>query len=196
MKQMTEKHQTILYIKNMVCPRCVNSVELIFNKMNIPVAEITLGKVFANIAENEINIKLLSKELESEGFELLLDKTIKIIEHIKALIINIIHYSEDNFLKIRFSDYLSEKLGKDYSFLSKIFSETEKITIEKYIILQKIELVKELITYNELNFSEIALRLNYSSVAHLSKQFKKITGLTLSQYRNSKDKERKYLTKI
>jgi len=196
MKKSEKKNQTIINIKNMVCPRCINSVENIFQKMNISVVEIVLGEVLVNITENDIDKVFLEKELQTAGFELIYEKNTKIIEQIKTLIINVIHHSENEYSKIKFSDYLSEKMGKDYNSLSKIFSETEKITIEKYIIQQKTELVKELITYNELNFSDIAFRLNYSSVAHLSKQFKKIAGLTLSEYRKSNDKKRKHLSEI
>ena len=191
-----QNNQTIIHIKNMVCPRCVMSVEQILQTMKIPYSEVTLGTAVLNVPKQEINLKLIDEELKKVGFELLEDKNTKISEQIKTLIISYIHHSENENLKIKFSDYLSKKLGKDYSVLAKIFSDIESVTIEKYLILQKIELVKELITYNELNFSEIAFRLNYSSVAHLSKQFKKNTGKTLTQYKDAENKDRNHLTEI
>lgn len=185
-----------LHIKNMVCPRCITAVEQTLNKLNIPFEEVKLGQAILNIDKNKIDFEILDKELRNIGFELIQDKNIKLVEEIKNIIIDYTHHSDNNSFTINFSNYLSTKIDKDYSYISNIFSETEKTTIEKYLILQKIERVKELISYSELNFSEIAFKLNYSSVAHLSKQFKQITGLTLTQFKNSENKERNHLSDI
>ncbi len=180
----------------MVCPRCISAVENTFTKLNIPFAKVELGKAEVNINEENIDFITLDKELKEIGFELIYTNSDKIIEQIKNLVIEFIYNYEDKEIKVNFSDYLSENLKYDYSHISKIFSDREGLTIEKYIILQKIERVKELISYNQLNFSEIAFKLNYSSPAHLSKQFKEVTGQTLSQYKNSKNKQRSTLDKV
>jgi AraC-like DNA-binding protein len=140
-------------------------------------------------------MQLLTQNLKLLGFELLNDKTSKTIERIKNLIINLVHYQNEK-LKINFSTYLSEDLKQDYSTLSKLFSETEGTTIERYYIAQRIEKTKELLIYNELTLSEIAIQLNYSNVAHLSNQFKKITGFTPTYFKKLKDKKRKQIDNL
>ena len=180
-----------LHIKNMVCDRCITAVRQTLNDFQIPVIAIDLGKV--TIPDTPFDKQELNKALLQIGFSLVEDKDKTLTEQVKALLIEKIHYQTEPD-KINYSDYLSHKLlGMDYAHISKKFSKTEGLTIEKYIILQKIEKVKELIDYDELNFSEIAYRLHYSSVAHLSKQFKKITGLTLSQYKQSDAAKRQSL---
>jgi len=129
------------------------------------------------------------------GLELMEDKKAVIIEKIKNVIIEMVHYS-DEFPKVNFSDYLIEKLHYDYTYLANLFSEVKGITIEKFIITHKIERVKELIIYDELNLSEIAWKMHYSSVAHLSNQFKKVTGLTPSHFKSLKNKRRKPIEEI
>jgi len=188
--------KTVLHIKNMVCPRCVMAVEQILGKLAIPFSEVKLGQAFVGVPSSEIDTKRLANELHAIGFELMQDKNTQLVEQVKTEILKYIHYSDNQPIKLKFSEYLSQKIGKDYARISLIFSEKEKIGIEKYLILQKIERVKELITYGELNFSEIAFRLNYSSVAYLSKQFKQITRLTLSEYKKKKQKDRKTLDKV
>jgi len=175
-------------IKNMVCPRCITAVEQTLSKLKITYIEVKLGK--AIVTTDNIDYSTLDTELRKIGFEIIQNKNQKIVEQIKTLIVDLIHHNKGDDLKINFSEYLSKKTEYDYSYLSNVFSETENATIEKYIILQKIERVKELINYNELNFSEIAFNLNYSSASHLSKQFKKITGFTLSDYKKAKAEER------
>jgi AraC-like DNA-binding protein len=133
--------------------------------------------------------------LLSSGLELMDDKKSVLIEKIKKVIIEMIHYN-DELPKINFSDYLSEKLNYDYTYLANLFSEVQGVTIEKFIISHKIERVKELIIYNEMNLTEIAWNMHYSSVAHLSNQFKKITGLTPSHFKNLKDKRRNPIEEI
>jgi len=131
----------------------------------------------------------LKMTLEKSGFELMDNKRAVLIEKIKNTIIEIVHYS-DEFIKVNFSDYLAEKLDHDYTYLSNLFSEVQGTTIEQFVISHKIERIKELITYDELNITEIAWKMNYSSVAHLSNQFKKMTGLTPSHFKQLKDKRR------
>jgi AraC-like DNA-binding protein len=166
------------------------AVQSLLEKMQLPVISINLGEV---VLGKELSIEekgTLEKNLTTLGFELLNDKNSQLIEKIKNLIIDLVHYNGDK-LKINLSDYLVSELHQDYSALSKLFSEIEGKTIEHYFINQKIEKVKELLVYNELTLSEIAIQLNYSSVAHLSNQFKKNTGLTPTQFKVLKDKKRK-----
>jgi AraC-like DNA-binding protein len=137
----------------------------------------------------------LKKQLSKSGLELMDDKKAILIEKIQNVIIEMVHYT-DELPKTNFSDHLSIKLGYDYTYLANHFSETKGITIEHYIILHKIERVKELIIYDELNFSEIARKLHYSSVAHLSNQFKKVTGLTPSYFKSLKIKKRSTLENV
>ena len=179
----------------MVCSRCEMAVRTVFEKMEIPILSIQLGEV--GISENldENQKQLLSENLKALGFELLDDKISKTIERIKNLIIDVVHYQNEK-LKINLSSYIVEDLKQDYSALSNLFSETEGITIEHYFIAQKIEKVKELLIYNELSLSEIAFQLNYSSVAHLSNQFKKTTGITPTQFKQLKDKKRKQIDEL
>ena len=133
--------------------------------------------------------------LLKSGLELMDDKKAVLIEKIKNVIIEMVHYT-DELLKVNFSDFLSEKLNYDYTYLANLFSEVQGTTIEKFIISHKIERVKELIIYDELNLTEIAWKMHYSSVAHLSNQFKKITGLTPSHFKNLKDKRRSPIEEI
>lgn len=179
----------------MVCSRCEMAVRTVFEKMEIPILTMQLGEV--GISENldENQKQLLSENLKELGFELLDDKISKTIERIKNLIIDVVHYQNEK-LKINLSSYIVEDLKQDYSALSNLFSETEGITIEHYFIAQKIEKVKELLIYNELSLSEIAFQLNYSSVAHLSNQFKKTTGITPTQFKQLKDKKRKQIDEL
>ena len=185
----------LLHIKNMVCNRCEMAVRTVFEKMEIPILSIQLGEVevFKNLEENQK--QLLSENLKMLGFELLDDRISKTIERIKNLIIDIVHHQNEK-LKVNLSSYIVEDLKQDYSALSNLFSETEGITIEHYFIAQKIEKVKELLIYNELSLSEIAFQLNYSSVGHLSNQFKKTTGITPTQFKQLKDKKRRQIDEL
>ncbi len=172
----------------MVCPRCVMAVKDILDKMEIPWSEVVLGRATVNVPQDEIDMERLDKELRAVGFELINDKDLILVERVKTLIINRIHHSEAEDFNDNFSDYLSAETGVAYGTLSKIFSELTDTTISSFIIAQRLEKVKELISYGELNFSEIAYRTGYSSTAHLSRQFKKLTGLTLSQFRSKMEK--------
>jgi len=188
--------ETILYIKNMVCDRCIMSVKQILDKQGIPWSCVELGRARVNVENHQINYDLLDTDLKAIGFELIRDKNELLAEGVKNLIVEYIHHHEGESLKINYSDFLSGELNVEYTKISSVFSKKEGVTIEKYIILQKIEKVKELVSYGELNFSEIAFNLNYSSVAHLSRQFKTITGITLSQYKAGNIKKRQMLDKV
>ena len=178
-----------LYIKNMVCSRCKMVVKSEFEKLGLQTTSVELGEVELQNPITENQKEVLLKNLQSLGFDLLDDKKTKTIEKIKNLIVDLVHHKNSE-LKVNLSDYLVENLNQDYSTLSNLFSEIENTTIEKYFISQKIEKVKELLIYNELSLSEIADMLNYSNVAHLSNQFKKITGFTPTYFKQLKDKKR------
>ncbi len=160
-----------------------------FEKLGLHTISVELGEVELQETITEDQKKILLKNLQSLGFDLIDDKKSKTIEKIKNLIVDLVHHKNSE-LKINLSDYLVENLNQDYSTLSNLFSEIENTTIEKYFISQKIEKVKELLIYNELSLSEIADLLNYSNVAHLSNQFKKITGFTPTYFKQLKDKKR------
>lgn len=184
-----------VYIKNMVCNRCKMAVKLIFEKLGLHPIQIELGAIV--LLEDDISSikEKLALELESVGFYLLNDKKSQTIEKVKTLIIDLIQTKDSN-IDITLSEYLSRELYQDYSSLSNLFSEIEGVTIEKYYILQKIEKVKELLIYDELSLSEISFKLNYSSAAYLSNQFKKVTGLTPSHFKKIKETKRKPLDNL
>lgn len=179
----------------MVCNRCILVVRQELDKLNIRYRDIALGEAEVEDETPKEQIQKLSNNLDAIGFELLDDSKQQLIEKIKNAIIKHVHYNEDDSLH-NFSAILSEKLHRDYSYLSNLFSEVERITIEKYIINQKIEKVKELIIYDQLSLSEIAYKVGYSSVAHLSAQFKKVTGLTPSHFKQVSQNKRKPLDEI
>jgi len=158
-------------------------------KFGLHPAKVELGKVEITEELNEVSKIKLNKILLNFGFELLDDKKSQMIEKIKNLIIDVVHYSNET-IKINLSNYISDKLHHNYHYLSNLFSEVEGTTIEQYFISQKTERVKELLAYDELSLSEISLQLYYSSVSHLSKQFKKVTGLTTSQFKKLREQRR------
>lgn len=182
-----------LYIKNMVCPRCIKVVNDELTKLGYEVSNIKLGEAVIKSSEKSANMAEIRKVLVDTGFDLVDDKNSKMIEKIKVLIIDKIHHQNDKPKKFSFSNYLSKELGVNYSHLSSVFSSSEGVTIEKFIIKQKIEKVKELLTYDELTLSEIAYQLGYSSVQHLSNQFRQITGLNPSYFKNLKEHRRNSL---
>ena len=186
---------SILFIKNMVCNRCIMVVQNELEKLGLDFTNIKLGEVrlTKELSSNERN--LLEEVLVPLGFEIIDDKKSRIIEKIKNIIIDLVHH-QDNNTKNNLSDILSEKINHDYNYLSNLFSEVEGTTIEKYFIAQKVEKIKELLVYDELSLSEIAIRLNYSSVAYLSNQFKKVTGLTPSHFKQIREEKRKPLDKV
>ena len=178
----------------MVCPRCKMVVKAELEKLHLHPVTVALGKVaIQEEALSKHQLAGLSGALQAVGFELLDDKRSRLVEQIKTFIINIVHYSDEK-PRENYSKLLSQHLHHDYSFISSLFSEAEGITVEQYIINQKIEKVKELLTYDQLSLSQIAFQLGYSSTAHLSAQFKKITGTTPTHYKQQKVQGRKPLT--
>lgn len=183
-------------VKNMVCSRCITVVSSIFEKHQLTPASVRLGEVdLLNKTIEPAQLLSLNEDLLKIGFEIIDDKKGKVIEKIKNTIVDLIHHSEDG-LNVNLSSFLSDKTNYDYNYLSNLFSEVEGTTIEKYFISQKIEKVKELLVYDELSLSEIAYKLDYSSVAYLSSQFKKVTGLTPSFYKSLKENKRKSIEEL
>ena len=186
-----------LHIKNMVCNRCIKVVKEEMEKLNYKVEKIELGEVQISTGEKDFNMKKIQSTLEENGFELLSNRNAKIIEQIKILIINLIHHNNSVSLsEINLHNEIINNSGLSYQYLSSLFSSLEGTTIEKFIIQQKIEKVKELIVYDELTLSEIAYKLGYSSVQHLSNQFKKVTGLSPSYFKFHKSHKRSSIDNI
>ena len=169
----------------MVCDRCVMMVRQRLTSLSIDYEKLELGEINLLQFPTDEQFSSLKQELQVLGFEVLDDRKASIISQIKSCIIKYIHSDDSSLVNKKLSVILSEKLGADYNYLSSLFSSIEGLTIEKYVILQRIERAKELLTYNELSLNEIADKLSYSSVQHLSQQFKKSTGLTPSQYKLS-----------
>lgn len=184
-----------LYIKYMVSTRCKMVVKDELKKLGLHFILVDLGEIeimedISPEQREELKIALLSS-----GLELMDDKKAMLIEKIKNVIVEMVHYS-DELPRVNYSDYISEKLNFDYTYLSNVFSEVKGVTIQQFIIVHKIERIKELIIYDELNMTEIADKMNYSSVAHLSNQFKKVTGLSPTHFKQLKDKRRSPLEEI
>lgn len=185
-----------LYIKNMVCDRCILVVKNKLEALGLHPVVVKLGEV--ELLENKLeqsSIDKLDEMLVSIGFERIDDRKSRMIEKIKSVVINQIHQTEAR-LKENWSNLIADELHLEYNYLSNLFSSVEGITIEHFIIKQKIEKVKELLIYDELNLSEISWRLGYSSVSHVSKQFKKITGMSPAVFKKMRIKERKALDKL
>lgn len=174
-----------LYIRNMVCIRCKMVVKYELDKLGLHHTRIELGEVEIKEDLSEEQLYNLNVTLKSCGLELMDDKKSILVERIKATVIELVNYNDD-MIKIYLTDYISQKLNHNYTYLSNLFSEVKGTSIEKYYLELKIERVKELLVYDELNISEIAWKLHYSSVSHLSTQFKKMTGLTPSHFKNLK----------
>ena len=179
----------------MVSNRCKITVKEVLKNLGLHFIIVDLGEI--DIMEDisaeqreQLNIALLKS-----GLELMDDKKAILIERIKNVVVEMVHHSDEN-IKVNFSDYLSEKLGHDYTYLANLFSEVQGTTINQFLMLHKVERIKELIIYDELSISEIAWKMNYSSVAHLSNQFKKVTGLAPSHFKQLKNKRRKPIEEI
>ncbi len=185
-----------LHIKNMVCNRCIKVINDEFEKIGLNIEHIELGLVKLKEDLDDVTLVQVKNLLDENGFELIDDKKSQIIDKVKTLIIQNIHYGAEIPDTNNSSDFLASELGYDYSYLSKLFSSVVGVTIEKYIINQKLEKVKELLVYDELSLKEIAYKLGYSSVQYLSNQFKKNTGLTPSQFKKIKVNQRKPLDKV
>ncbi|MCX6248232.1 MAG: helix-turn-helix domain-containing protein [Bacteroidetes bacterium] len=178
-----------IFIKYMVTIRCKMVVKSALENIGVPYTFVDLGEAVISDDVTTQQIDSLRVALRKTGLELMDDKKSILVEKIKAVIIELVHYNDDQ-LKINMSDYLSEKLNHNYTYLANLFSEVKGTTIEHFYLTHKIEKVKELLVYDELSLTEIAYRLNYSSVAHLSNQFKKMTGLTPSHFKHLKHKRR------
>ncbi len=179
----------------MVCPRCVQSVRTILSDMNKNIVDVQLGEAWIEDELNDEERQDFKLRLEGVGFELLDDSKKQLIERIKNILIQLIQYSESE-LQLNYSDYLAQKIGKDYRYLSNLFSTLNGMTIEKYIIQLKVEKIKEYISYEELTISEVAYKMNYSSPAHLSRQFKQVCGLSPKEYKLQLDSQRKSLDQL
>ncbi len=173
----------------MVCNRCITVVNQELEKLGLHAEKISLGEITLQESLSESQLNQLDSALLRNGFERIDDKKARIIEAIKNKVIQLIHHSDRIKLKFNWSTVLAKELDYEYNYLSTLFSSVEGITLEQFIIRQKIERVKELLFYDELNLSEISIRLGYSSVAHLSAQFKKVTGLTPSELKKSRNLE-------
>jgi AraC-like DNA-binding protein len=178
-----------VYIKYMVSIRCKMLVKSELEKLGLHYGTVDLGEVEIKGSMSAIQHDQLKNALLKSGLELMDDKKALLIERIKNVIVEMVHYA-DEMTRVKHSDYISEKLNHDYTYLANLFTEVTGITIEQYIIAHKIERIKELLIYEDLNITEISYKLNYSSVAHLSNQFKKITGLTPSYFKDLKHKKR------
>lgn len=195
MEENSKGQDNMLYIKNMVCRRCIMAVEGLLERLGLHPVNIDLGS--ASI-EEDITPEMkgrVAAELEKIGFELMDDRKSRLIEQIRSEVIRLVHYSGEG-IRTNLSDYLSSKLNRGYGYLSKLFSEVSGTTIEKYFIAQKIERAKELLAYGEMSLNEIADLLGYSSAAYLSAQFKSVTGLTPSHFRKDRSGLRKPLDKV
>ena len=188
---MTEQ-TTTLHIKNMVCPRCIMAVRQCLADAGLQPLSVGLGTAVLAQSPAPDALERLRTGLEALGFELLDDPRLQLVEQLKNAVIEQVHYADREPLE-NLSDYLSRRFHREYSALSKLFSEQTGTTLERYAIAQKIERAKELLAYGELNLNEIADRLGYSSAAYLSTQFKAVTGLTPTAYRQARDKGRKPL---
>ncbi len=178
----------------MVCPRCKTAVEGVLKQMGLRVVSVELGKAVVQDELTTQKRQLLNKNLLSLGFEIIEDKRNQQIEMIKNAVIDFVRYQNNS--KEKLSVYIARKINADYNLISKMFSESEGITIEKYFILQKVERIKELLSYGELNLNEIADQLGYSSSAYLCSQFKSVTGMTPSKYKTEKPNDRKSLDNL
>ena len=187
--------KTQLRIKNMVCDRCKMAVEQVLKDIGLTPERIDLGEVWVSDVPTEAQLAQLKTRLEALGFELLDDQRQQMIERMKTAIIALVHHHQGN-KTLNLSVYLSQLLHRDYSTLSKLFSEVTGLTIERYFIMQRIERVKELIRYDELTLTEIAYQMNYSSVGHLSSQFRSVTGMTPTQFRFMKTAQRANLDEV
>lgn len=195
MTKINIHQENILHIKNMVCNRCIMVVEDQLKRLGLQPLSVELGVAILQTRVTDEVYHSVKEALEPFGFELMDDKKSQVIEQIKDAIIELVHY-KDSDLKVNLSDHLASKLNRDYSSLSKLFSEVTNTTIEKYLIAQKIERAKELLVYGELSLNEIADKLNYSSAAYLNAQFKSVTGLTPSYFKKIKEHKRKPLDEV
>lgn len=186
----------ILHIKNMVCLHCILALKQLLKDLEISYSHIELGTILLKEKLTKAKLAELSLELNMLGLALIDDRRGRIIEKIKTTIINLLHEEDEEKRNQNISTILSSELNYDYNYLSSLFSESEGMTIEKFVIAQRIDRVKELLVYDELTLGQIAFQLGYTSTAHLSNQFKKITGLTPSYFKKIKEEKRNYLKNL
>lgn len=186
----------ILHIKNMVCLHCIMALKQLLKELDISYSHIELGAITLKEKLSKEKLAALSSGLNTLGLALIDDRRSRIIEKIKTTIINLMHEQNEEKPNQNISAILSAELNYDYNYLSSLFSESEGITIEKFVIAQRIDRVKELLVYDELTLNQIAFKLGYTSTAHLSNQFKKITGLTPSYFKKIKEQKRNYLDNL
>ena len=191
---MEEKRNKLL-IKNMVCQRCTLTVEDILNDLKIPYHQVTLGEVDLTAKLSDSELKKIGEELNKVGFEMIERRVNKIIEDIKRAVNEYLNLGMDNE-NLKLSSFIVNKILYDYSYLSDLFSTVEGRTIEQFFILTRIEKVKELLVYDQLSLTEISYQTGFSSVHHLSAQFKKVTGLTPSHFKRIAADKRKYLDRL
>lgn len=180
----------------MVCPRCVDAVCEALNEEDITYYSVKLGEAIVKEIPSGRSLRVLKKNLKKKGFEYLIDKDTELVNSVKSYLIDKIHYSKDSEFKLNISEELAKHLRKDYSTISRTYSKVEKNTIEQFIKAQKIERVKELISYDQLNLSEIAYEVGYSNVSHLSNQFKGYVGMSPSEFKKLNEKPRSNLSDL
>ena len=186
-----------LHVKNMVCGRCMKTVkQVIASELGDTNAAVSLGLIKLQAEPTAEQLNNLKAALGKEGFELIDDQKTRLVQQVKNLIVELVHYKDLSDMSFKLSTFLGAELHRDYNYISNLFSAVENYTIEQFFILQKIEKVKEWLVYDEMSLSNMAFRLGYSSTAHLSAQFKKITGFTPSQFKQVKDHKRTELDKI
>ena len=193
---MTAPKTKKLFIKNMVCNRCIIAVEGELNKLDLNPVSVILGEAVIETEPDPATLEVLRRNLQSIGFELIDDKKSQLVEQMKTEIIRYIHYDQEVEGYVNFSQHLSNTLKHEYSYLSNLFSSVVGTTIEKYVILHRIERVKELLVYDELTLSEISWKTGYSSVQHLSNQFKKIIGMSPTAYKKMQVHNRQTLDEV
>ena len=190
-----EENRNKLLIKNMVCQRCVLTVENIFTELKVPFHKISLGEVDLDQKLSTDELKTIDEALQKVGFELIERRVNKIIEDIKKAVIEYLNLGMENE-NLKLSSFITKKIPYDYSYLSDLFSTIEGKTVEQFFILSRIEKVKELLVYDQLSLTEISYQTGFSSVHHLSAQFKKVTGLTPSHFKRIAADKRKYLDRL
>lgn len=184
-----------LVIKNMICSRCLKVIQQDMKSLGIEILELSMGRLKFRFPKGSITLSEINAVLAEDDFEIIKDKNEVITEKVKLVLVDLVNHLPVTLNK-KLSDYLTSKIGKDYWTLSKIFSKTTNLTIERYFILLKIEKAKEMIEYDEMNFSEIAYELGYNNIYHLSGQFKQVTGISMSEYKQMDCKQRSPLNKI
>ncbi|MBA3970575.1 MAG: helix-turn-helix transcriptional regulator [Bacteroidetes bacterium] len=186
----------LYYVRNMVCNRCIMVVKQLFTSNGIEPLKVTLGEVHLAKEASPAQFEKISAQLVEHGFSVIDDKKAQLISRIKAEIIKWIQESNFQTIPLKFSAHIEQQLKKDYNYLSNLFSEVEGQKIEQYMILQRVEKVKEFLAYDELSFNDIAEKTGFSSSAHLSAQFKKVTGLTPSHFKKIKENKRKPIDEL